>query len=421
MNAAWLKVRELDKRYRGFANFRERVFSALSLGLYGGSRRFPALQKISFVAGAAIAGDSAASDFPDSVAVSSGQRGPAGGPGEIVGIVGPNGAGKSTLLRILSGVSQPDGGEIRLSGEVRSVLELGVGFSPDLSGRENVFYNGRLWGYRPQQLLAAMDDIFAFARLSDHIDRPFGTYSTGMQMRLGFALATFERSDVLLIDEALAVGDASFQQRCIGRFQEFRDAGSVILVVSHDLFLLQHVCDRLLLLDQGRLVMDGPPKQVVARYMQLLAEQSFERPASRMAPAEYRIRMVDAAGQDRASCVSGEDVRVRIEFTPGQTLSDVTVGIHISDRRGVQAFGINSRLLGQSVHLAAGQTTLLEYSLCLNLGPGLYTLGFSVHRGLTHANDCYLWEDHLLDFEMEAPADTPFTGLSYLEPALRIL
>lgn len=406
-----LVVRGLGKNYRGFGGFCERVYAAISLGLYGGSQRFPALTDLTFTGGVG--------DAP---------RGEAGTThqfrrGEIIGVIGPNGAGKSTLLRILSGVSQPDAGELRVRGTIRSVLELGVGFSPDLSGRENVYYNGRLWGYRPARLLEAMDSIFEFARLSDYIDRPFGTYSTGMQMRLGFALATFERSDILLIDEALAVGDASFQQRCIQRFEDFRDAGSVILVVSHDLFLMQHVCDRLLLLDRGRLVLDGPPKAVVARYMQLLAEQSFEQPTARIAPEEYRIRLLeDAAAGDRERSVfiSGEAARVRIELSPRESLADVTVGIHISDRRGVQAFGVNSRQLGHSLDLGAGRTTTLEFRLALNLGPGLYSLGFSLHRGLTHASDCYLWEDHLVDFEVEAPAGTPFIGMSFLEPRLSV-
>lgn len=391
-----IEVNNLHKRYRGFASFRERLFAALSLGLYGGSRSFPALHDVTFRAGA--------------------------NGGEIVGLIGPNGAGKSTLLRILSGISPPDAGRIDLPGSVRSILELGVGFSPDLSGRENVYYNGRLWGYTPQQLLAATDAIFEFARLSDVVDRSFGTYSTGMQMRLGFALATFERSDLLLIDEALAVGDASFQQRCIRRFHEFKEQGSTILVVSHDLFLLQHVCDRILLLDRGRLIADGPPKDVVGRYMELLAEQSFDGEAEdRLGAEEYRVRLLDERDRDRETCVSGEAVRAVIELTPKLELPDVTVGIHITDRRGITAFGVNSHLLGQSVSLAQGRTTRLEFSLALNLGPGTYSLGFSVHRGLTHTNDCYAWEDHALDFEVEAPSDKQFVGMSYLEPALVVV
>ncbi|MEQ9367076.1 MAG: ABC transporter ATP-binding protein [Leptospirales bacterium] len=397
LDGAQLAVGGLGKRYRGFGGFHERVFSALSLGLYGGSQSFPALSDLNFAGGA-------------------------GGRGEIIGVIGPNGAGKSTLLRILSGVSRPDAGRAETRGTIRSVLELGVGFSPDLSGRENVYYNGRLWGYRPRQLLEAMDSIFAFARLSDYIDRPFGTYSTGMQMRLGFALATFERSEILLIDEALAVGDASFQQRCIRRFEQFRDAGSVILVVSHDMYLMQHVCDRLLLLDRGRLVMDGEPKAVVGRYMNLLAEQSFERPANRMTTEEYRVRLLDAAtDRERPVWISGEAARVAIELSPREDLADVTIGIHISDRRGVQAFGVNSRQLGCDLNLSAGRATRLEYNLAMNLGPGLYTLGMSVHRGLTHTSDCYLWEDHLVDFEVETPAASPFIGMSFLEPRLRIV
>lgn len=408
-----LETRSLKKNYRGFAGFRERVAAALSLGLYGGSQRFRALNDLSFSAGLRT-------DFENAADQNTGTD-TGVGSGEIIGVIGPNGAGKSTLLRVLSGVAHHDGGSLHVRGSVRSVLELGVGFSPDLTGRENVYYNGRLWGYRPRQLLDSMDAIFEFARLSEYIDRPFGTYSTGMQMRLGFALATFERSDVLLIDEALAVGDASFQQRCIQRFQDFRAAGSVILVVSHDLHLMQHVCDRILLLDRGQLIMDGEPKAVVARYMQLLAQQSFERPAARLTEDQYSIHLMDpASGRERGVWVAGEAARIAIELSSNQALEDLTVGVHISDRRGVQAFGVNSRQLGQVIEHPAGGRTRLEYDLALNLGPGLYSLGFSVHRGLTHTSDCYLWADHCLDFEVEAPADTPFIGLSFLEPRLRI-
>ncbi len=396
-----LHVEGLSKTYRGFASFRERLGAALTLGLYSGSQRYDALHDVSFRAGAG-----------------------ANGRGEILGVIGANGAGKSTLLRILSGVSRATRGRVHRNGSVRSVLELGVGFNGDLTGRENVYYNGRLWGYSGRALLTAMDSILDFARLREHADRPLAAYSTGMQMRLGFSLATFERADLLLIDEALAVGDASFQQQCVRRFETYRDAGSLIIVVSHDLHMLQAVSDRILLLDRGRLRALGPPAAVVEEYMHTLAESSFgaaggARPS--LGKNEYRAALRDASGRERALWFTGERTVVALDFTPGVDILDATVGLHISDRRGVRAFGINTHLLGlRNLDLQAGVRTRVCFDLSLNLGAGGYSLGLSVHRGATHLSDCYLWEEHALDFEVEIGGGPAFEGIAYLEPAARV-
>ncbi|RMG68191.1 MAG: ABC transporter ATP-binding protein, partial [Bacteroidetes bacterium] len=339
------------------------------------------------------------------------------------GIIGPNGAGKSSLLRILTGISAPTSGHIQFEGSLRSILELGVGFSPDLTGRENVYYNGRLWGYTGRELLSATDRIFEFARLSDYADWPLGAYSTGMQMRLGFALATFERSDLLLIDEALAVGDAAFQQRCIERFSEFRRAGSLILIVSHDLPLLQAVSDRILLLDRGKAKFLGEPAEAISRYMELIASSSRDETGSKFSElkeSEYRLELLDANAQARRHFVSGEQAELSVELSPKEELHDLTVGIHITSSHGIRVFGVNSRqLLGEGIRIQGSRQ--LRFRLTLNLGPGLYTIGLSVHRGLSHATDCYLWEDSVIEFEVETGMDAPFEGTSFLAPRLMIV
>ncbi|MCB1325135.1 MAG: ABC transporter ATP-binding protein [Leptospiraceae bacterium] len=392
-----LTVQGLSKEYRSFARFRERLLAAFSLGLFSGTRRMRALSDLSFEAGSEE-------------------------HGEILGIIGPNGAGKSTLLRILSGISPPSAGSVRFAGNVRSILELGVGFSADLTGRQNIYYNGRLWGYSGRQLLQAMDQILDFARLHDYADVPLSAYSTGMQMRLGFALATYQRSDLLLIDEALAVGDAAFQQRCIRRFEEFRQQGSLIIVVGHDLHMLQAVCDRILLLDRGRAVFLGSPGEAGRAYMDLIAAGSFDgEPARALEEQEFRLRLVDAGGRDRSVFVAGERAVLEITLQPGRDLEKMTVGIHINDGRGLRASGVNSRLLGQpDLNFPAGRGRRLRFALRLNLGPGKYAAGFSVHRGIAHATDCYLWREDILPFEIESPGDQPFEGMSYLEPTLEI-
>ncbi|MCB1308484.1 MAG: ABC transporter ATP-binding protein, partial [Leptospiraceae bacterium] len=378
--------------------------------------------------------------------------------------IGPNGAGKSTLLRILTGISAATSGSVRYTGAVRAILELGVGFNADLTGRENIYYNGRLWGYTGRELLANTDSILDFARLREYADFALNTYSTGMQMRLAFALATHRRSDLLLIDEALAVGDASFQQRCIRRFQEFRAAGSLIVVVSHDLHMLRAVADRILVLDSGRNEYFGEPVAAVQKYMQLIAEQSRRQAQNvrQLQPGEWEFALLDAHLQPARLFIAGDTVRVQVRLhpeearadqpftseasgrvhaaepaasslnahadhsrtheSPAAELAQITVGIHVSDGRGIRAFGVNTRQLGRhNLTAPVGQLTCIEFQLRINLGPGKYNMGFSVHRGLAHAQDCYLWEEGLIEFEVEAPADRQFEGMSYLEPEVRLI
>ena len=393
-----LEVRRLTKTYRTFASAGERIVSALSLGAYAGSIGVEALTDLSF------------------------EMDGKAGRGEIIGVIGPNGAGKSTLLRILAGNSRPSSGSVSFAGSVRSILELGVGFSPHLSGRDNVYYNGRLWGYRTRELLAGLDGMVAFAELSDVIDRPLKTYSTGMQMRLAFALATFARSDLLLVDEALAVGDAAFQQKCLRRFQEFREQGSLVLVVGHDLRMLQAVCDRLLLLQNGRLVRLGTTTEVFEAYMQLIAAGSFgDRPPVALGEHEYGLEAAGPDGSVRTQFFVGEPWELRVRLEPEDELPDVTVGIHINDSHGLRVFGINSHLLTRSgFDVPARKATTVAFPMQMNLGPGRYTAGFSVHRGRAHGEDCRVWKEQALSFEVELPSGLEFEGVSFLAPRLEV-
>ena len=393
-----LEIESLTKEYRAFASFGEQALAALTLGLYAGSVSVRALQNLSLVAGNDV-------------------------QGEIVGIIGPNGAGKSTLLRLLAGNSRPTAGRTRFNGSVRSILELGVGFSPELTAVENIYYNGRLFGYNPKTLMKRLHEILEFAQLTDHAHRTIKTYSTGMQMRLGFALAAFEPSDMFLVDEALAVGDASFQHKCIRRFREFRDAGSLILVVSHDTNMLHSVCDRMLLLDRGRALAYGEPTEVIEAYMQLIAEGSFdgEKAARTLGESEYMLDIIDGAGRSRDRFFTGEEFCLALTLCPLEAIADATIGIHISDSRGIRAFGTNTHILGRrNLDLPANRKTRAEFRLKMNLGPGKYAAGFSVHRGRAHASDCYIWKENLLDFEVETAGGADFEGLCFLEPRLHV-
>ncbi len=199
------------------------------------------------------------------------------GRGESVGIIGRNGSGKSTLLKIIARVYKPTSGRVELEGRISALIELGAGFHHELTGRENIVVNGALLGFSRRQMKSKYGDIVAFAELEEFIDTPIKQYSTGMLARLAFAIATEVDPDILLVDEILAVGDQLFQQKCLERMNNFRRKGKTTVFVSHDMGLVQSLCERILLLDHGRLLADGPAEEVIARYHELL-EQSASAP-----------------------------------------------------------------------------------------------------------------------------------------------
>jgi len=192
--------------------------------------------------------------------------------GEVYGIIGPNGAGKSTILKLLAGVTTPDGGEIRIAGRIAPLIELGAGFHPDLSGRENVYLNGALMGLSRREIDLRYDEIVAFAELAGFMDTPVKHYSSGMFVRLGFSLAVHTDPEILLVDEVLSVGDERFQRKCLRKFLQFREEGKTIVVVSHDLGMVSSICTRMLFLAQGKVVADGSVEGAIGRYLQTMGE-----------------------------------------------------------------------------------------------------------------------------------------------------
>jgi lipopolysaccharide transport system ATP-binding protein len=192
-------------------------------------------------------------------------------PGEAVGIIGINGSGKSTLLKIITGTMKPSSGEVFINGRVAALLELGIGFHPDFTGAENVYMAGQLLGYTSQELDLLLPHIIEFAEIEDYIDQPVRFYSSGMQMRLAFSVATASRPDVLIVDEALSVGDAYFQHKCFDRIRQYKKAGTTILLVSHDKLAVQSICDRAILLNNGSIIKEGNSEEVMDFYNALLA------------------------------------------------------------------------------------------------------------------------------------------------------
>lgn len=289
-------------------------------------------------------------------------------PGESVGIVGRNGTGKSTLLKLVAGIIPPQSGTVEAGGVVASLLELGAGFHPDFSGYENIFMQGALYGLDKGQVRERLDDIVAFAELADFIEMPVKTYSSGMFMRLGFAIAAHVDADIMLLDEILAVGDAAFQRKCAGRISEFRRGGGTILFVSHSQEAVEQICDRAILLDEGHVIVDGPPHEVFLDYNRRLAAR---RGPAAVAAAEstasetwgsgrLRIRDVRLLGPDGPTdrLVSGDGVSVEMDVEPREPLANTVFGYEIHSLNGSLAYGTNTRMDGFSVDHLDGPATV---------------------------------------------------------------
>jgi ABC-type polysaccharide/polyol phosphate transport system ATPase subunit len=258
-------------------------------------------------------------------------------PGEAVGLVGRNGSGKSTLLRVIAQIIKPTTGQVETSGRVGSLLELGAGFHPDFTGRENVELNGALQGLSRARLRERFDEIVSFAELEHAIDRPVRTYSSGMTMRLGFAIAAFLEADILLLDEVFAVGDESFQRKCFGVISAFKQRGGTILFVSHEASAVERLCDRALLLREGSPVFDGSVHEAMAHYRRGLAEDEAEASTATTSDVGeiVDVRLVDRDGESRESFLAGEPLRLDIDLVLRQPTPGLGVLLHLRDTAGL--------------------------------------------------------------------------------------
>jgi lipopolysaccharide transport system ATP-binding protein len=263
-------------------------------------------------------------------------------PGDAVGLVGRNGSGKTTLLRLISGIIKPTTGRIETSGRIASLLELGAGFHPDFTGRENVYLNGSIHGLSRARVREVMDEIVAFAELERFIDLPVRTYSSGMFMRLGFSVAAHIQSDVLLLDEVFAVGDEQFQRKCFGKIAEFKNRGGTILFVSHDAQAVERLCDRAVLLRGGEVAFDGDTREAIAAYRQLLAAdanpQELEAGLREWGSGEARIveaQLLDDDGDARTQLAAGEPATVRLVVAAEQGVAPPRVSLELRDDGGL--------------------------------------------------------------------------------------
>ncbi len=354
-------------------------------------------------------------------------------PGEAVGLIGINGAGKSTLLKLITGTTQPSTGAVRMTGRVAALLELGMGFHADFSGRQNVYMAGQLLGMSVEEIRALMPDIEAFAEIGDYIDQPVRVYSSGMQMRLAFSVATARRPDILIVDEALSVGDAYFQHKSFERIRQFRKAGTTLLLVSHDKQAIQSVCDRAILLDGGRLARQGAPEQIMDYYNALIAER--ENDTVRLAAVAGKVQTISGTGEASVSNIVlldaagnavevvdvGSAVTLKITVAVKETIPRMVLGYMIKDRLGQPMYGTNTHLKDMALDdVGAGQQVVYQFHFPMNLGPGSYSIATAIVSTDTHLVNNYEWRDLALVFTVMNMRRPHFEGSAWLDPTIDI-
>jgi len=345
-------------------------------------------------------------------------------PGEAVGIIGINGAGKSTLLKMITGTTQPTTGSVHIAGRVSALLELGMGFHPDFTGRQNSFMAGQLLGMSVEEISHLMHEIEAFAEIGDYMDQPVRVYSSGMQMRVAFSVATARRPDVLIIDEALSVGDAYFQHKSFDRIRAFRDLGTTLLFVSHSAGAIKTLCDRAILLNGGVVIKDGEPDTVMDYYnaavvkdaqsSNIQQQENIEgQKQTRSGTLEAQIESVElySMGKSARALRSGEAAEFKIRIKANVLLHDLTAGILIRDRFGNDVFGTNTFHHNTNLqNLQAGK--FYEFSFMfqnLYIGNGSYNVSVALHQGSTHIIKNYEWLDYALVFQV-IPGDSPIAS-----------
>jgi len=355
-------------------------------------------------------------------------------PGESVGIVGMNGAGKSTLLKLITGTSLPTLGAVNMSGRVVALLELGMGFHPDFTGRQNIFSAGQLLGISKRELEILMPNILTFAEIGEYIDQPVRVYSSGMQMRLAFSLATAIRPDILIVDEALSVGDAYFQHKSFDRIRQFRKEGTTLLIVSHDKSAIQSICDRAILLNKGRVEMQGPPEVVMDYYNAILASHQNQE-VQQTLTSDGKIQTISGTGEVSVKSISildddgksievldvGQKVVLRINVQSHEPIERLVLGYSIKDRLGQVIFGTNTDLTNQPIYAVKPERPIcFDIHFHANLGPGTYSIQTALVSTETHLVNNYEWRDLATIFTVVNYSHSHFAGTNWIPPKIEI-
>lgn len=352
--------------------------------------------------------------------------------GQTLGIVGENGAGKSTILKLLTGILMPDSGVVSIAGKITGLLELGTGFNSEFSGIDNIIHNATYLGLSRQEIDMRMDQIIEFTELNNFIHEPIKTYSSGMVMRLAFSVAIHADPQAFVVDEALSVGDAYFQQKCMQKIRTFKENGGSIVFVSHDLNAVKVLCDQAILLEKGNVIEQGDPEAIINAYNFLIAKRSKgdeiryrnEAPSSGYGNRKVVIddvALIDENNNASEILISGHPLKMEITLTGYADLDDVTLGISIRDVFGQDIYGTNSFHLKEPIQIKENQTFVVSYLFDeFNLGPGKYSVTVAAHAGSTHVDECYHWMDKGAVFEVVAGDGHIFAGLVRLTPHLEI-
>ncbi|HEV2836191.1 MAG TPA: ABC transporter ATP-binding protein [Pyrinomonadaceae bacterium] len=409
-----LRVEGVSKQYRIYDRPSDRLKESLTRGYRKYHREFWALSNISFEVE----------------------------PGTTTGIVGPNGSGKSTLLQIITGTLEPTHGSVWHTGRIAALLELGAGFNLEFTGIENIFMNAALIGLSHKATEDLLPEITSFAEIGEFIHQPLKTYSSGMQLRLAFATAIATAPDILIIDEALAVGDAVFQHRCLRRIKEMQESGTTILFVSHDPAAVRALCNRAILLNNGQMVAEGAPTDVLNRYQKIIMarerayeasqklEPKIEGDVLKLDPTPlnfvYRhgdrsaeilqVELLDASGQRVELVETGEPVMVRIRYVAHEDLEEVVCGFLIRNRHGIHIYGTNTELQQlSSGPVSNGQVNEVTFEFNCWTAPDLLSLSVAVHSADAVSFD---WLDGCVFFRVMAAK--PMEGVANLNATATI-
>jgi lipopolysaccharide transport system ATP-binding protein len=355
-------------------------------------------------------------------------------PGEAIGIIGQNGAGKSTLLKLITGTLRPTEGTLHVSGRIAAILELGMGFNPELTGRQNVIYAGGLMGFSADQIHKFLPAVEAFAEIDEYFDQPMRTYSSGMQMRVAFSVATAIRPEILIVDEALSVGDAYFQHKSFNRIREFQEQGTTLLIVSHDRGAIQSLCNRAILLEGGGIIKDGNPEEVFDFYNAIIADKENRtveikklkdgKSQTRSGTGEARVEEItlyNSKGEVAEYINVGEDVELQIKVKVYKAVETLVLGYGIKDRLGQVMYGTNTWHTEQVIrNPQAGQEYLFIIAFPANLGVGSYSIQTALVDRDTHLTANYEWRDLALVFNVINIDKAQFAGCMWNEPKIKI-
>ncbi|MCA6106952.1 ABC transporter ATP-binding protein [Bradyrhizobium cenepequi] len=357
--------------------------------------------------------------------------------GEALALIGQNGAGKSTLLKIITGTVRPTTGIIGVRGHVSAILELGLGFNAEFTGRQNILHAGGLMGMSQQELTSLMPEIEAFAEIGDFFDQPIRVYSSGMQARLAFALATAKRPEVLIVDEVLSVGDSYFQHKSFDRIRHFKNQGTSIILVTHNLADVRALCDRVILLDRGVVMKDGSPEEVVDFYNAMIADRENANlkveqkrqgngwVVTRSGTYEISVGEIVLVSADTEELVAtarvNQKLKLRLKACASEDIPRLVLGLMLRDRAGHVVWGSNTWHTKQILkNIKGGEVIEYTFQFTCTLGPGSYSFTPSLSSSDTHLDDNYEWRDNAVVFDV-VNVDYPFfLGSAWMDATIKI-